>query len=313
MAFTLFPKQLKQWKVVLIAFATATTFWFFNSLNKQYTTNLKHPVEFVFPNDSLIAVKKLPAEIELDVTSGGWTLLRKSIRYKLPPISIRLKNPVGAKFISWMEMLPQIREQLPEITVNSVLHDTLNIRIEPMAKKKVKIKVDSLSINLKANHRMVSSILIPENEVELTGPKSFIDTIRSEYTIAITEKNISDDFDGPVRISLPKGGLVSAKPALVNVSFSVDRFDRLQIELPITPVNFPTDSSKYLKQNVMTVFFTVQRSLQTEYTKKKFQLIADLKSVSRRDTAIAPVLTKFPPEISEISLSPTKVSIIKKR
>jgi hypothetical protein len=313
MAFKLFPNKLKQWKVVLIAFATATTFWFFNSLNKEYTTSLKHPIVFVFPNDSLIAVKKLPTEIELDVTSGGWNLLRKSIRYKLPPVSIRLKNPVGVRYIYWLEMLPQIREQLPEITVNGVLQDTLNVRIEPLLKKRVQLQVDSLSISFKESYRMISSIKIPNNEVVLTGPKSFIDTLTNIYTISITEQNINDSFDGPVIVTFPKGGLATSNPALVNVSFDVDRFDRLQIELPIEPINFPADSSSYLKQNIGTVYFTVQRSLQTEYDKKKFQLIADLKGVNRRDTVIIPVLTKYPEGIFEISLSPAKLKILKKK
>lgn len=312
MAFKLYPNKLNQWKVVLIAFATATTFWFFNSLNKEYTTSLNHPIEFIFPNDSLIAVKKLPSQIELDVTSGGWTLLRKSIRYKLPPITIRLKNPVGVRFISWMEVLPQIREQLPEVVVNRVLQDTLNVRIEPLAKKRVKLQVDSLSILLKENHRLISPIYLATNEVVLTGPKSFIDTLKSVYSISITEENIDEYFDELVNVTLPRGGLVKANPSAVNVSFDVDRFDRLQIELPVEPINFPSDSSRYLRDDLVTIYFTVQRSLQTEYVKKNFRVIADLKTINRRDTVIVPQLKLHPEEIMDISISPTTLSIKKK-
>ena len=305
------PNKLNQWKVVLIAFATATTFWFFNSLNKEYTTSLNHPIVFIFPSDSLVAVKKLPRQIELDVTSGGWTLLRKSIRYKLPPITIQLKNPVGVRFISWMEMLPQIREQLPEVVVNRVLQDTLNVRIEPISRKKVTLRVDSLSIPLKENHRVISPIRLATNEVILTGPKSFIDTLKNHYKIKIIENNIDEYFNESVKVTVPKNGLVKSNPANVNVTFEVDRFDRLQIELPVEPINFPADSSRYLKDNLVTVYFTVQRSLQTEYVKKKFKLIADLKTITRRDTVIAPQLTVHPEEIMDISMSPSKISIKK--
>jgi len=312
MAFSLFPDKMNQWKVVLIAFATATTFWFFNSLNKNYTTSLSHPVVFNYNTDSLVAVKSLPTYIELDVSGGGWSLLRKSQWFNPRPITINLKNPVGVRFISWVELLPSIREQMTEITVNRVLQDTLNIQIEPLMSKKVALWVDSLQIDLKQSHRLVSSVQFPSNEVTLTGPKSFIDTLSRAYKLIIPQKNIDGTFDQLVPVNLPRPALITSTPAQVRVQFVVEKFDRLQIEVPVEPINFPRDSSRYIQENVATVFFTVQRSKRGEYVKKNFKLVADYRSISRRDTVIVPTLEVFPPEIMDIELVPATLTIIRK-
>jgi hypothetical protein len=312
MAFSLFPEKMNQWKVVLIAFATATTFWFFNSLNKNYTTNLSHPVVFLYDSDSLIAVKPLPGTIELDVSGGGWSLLRKTAWFNPKPVTIELKNPTGIRIISWVELLPSIREQMTEITVNRVLQDTLRVQIEPIKQKQVVLYVDSTQLDLKDSHRLVSSVQIPNPTITLSGPKSFIDTLDTHYLLAITEEGLDRPFDKLVSVRVPRPDLIKSTPAQVNVQFEVEKFDRLQIELPVEAVNFPKDSSRYLKDNMVSVFFTVQRSKRGEYVKKNFRVLADYKTLARRDSVIIPVLVEFPDEIMDIELTPATLNVFRK-
>jgi len=312
MAFSLFPDKMKHWKVVVIAFVTATTFWFFNSLNKNYTTSLRHPVVFTYATDSLIAVKALPANIELDVSGGGWSLLRKSPWFKPRPIEIRLKNPVGVRYLSWNEMLPSIREQMTEITINRVLQDTLNIQIEPIAKKQVQLVVDSTQLAIKDSHRLVSAVYLPDPIVTLIGPKSFIDTLKQTYQLRLAETELDRPFDQLVSVNVPKPRLIQSQPSHVRVKFDIEKFDRLQIELPVEALHFPLDSSRYLKDNMVSVFFTVQRSKRGEYVKKNFKLIADYRTITRRDTLITPELLVFPEEILDVEIVPSSIKIVKK-
>ncbi len=312
MAFSLFPDKMNQWKVVLIAFATATTFWFFNSLNKSYTTSLSHPVVFQYDSDSLIAVKTLPGTIELDVSGGGWSLLRKTAWFNPNPVTIELKNPTGMRIISWVELLPSIREQMTEITVNRVLQDTLRIQIEEIIQKTVLVYVDSSQLDIKDAHRMVSSVQISNPVITLSGPKSFIDTLENRYLLPITDEEIDRPFDKLVNVRVTRPDLIKSTPAQVRVQFDVEKFDRLQIELPVEPVNFPKDSSRYIMDTMVSVFFTVQRSKRGEYVKKNFRVIADYKTITRRDSVIVPVLVQFPDEILDIDLTPATLKVFRK-
>ena len=242
MGFTLFPGQMRQWKVVLIAFLAATTFWFLNSLNKEYTTSLDYPVEFVFDQDSLTAVRPLPERIGLDVTGGGWSLLRKSSVFNPAPIVIELDNPVNTSLISWIEFLPLIREQVNDLNVNQVLQDTLNLHIEPVVRKKCRVMIDSLSVLLSPSFRITSPIRISPDSVEFIGPKSQIDRLGDDYSLNLGEDEIDDNYESTVEIRLAGEKSILAKPDEVDISFDVAEFVQQQLEVPIRPVNFPEDS-----------------------------------------------------------------------
>lgn len=293
-----------------MAFAVATTFWFFNSLNKDYITSLEYPVTFIYNQDSLISVRSLPSKVNLDVSGGGWNLLRKGAIFNPKPLEVALANPVEASYLSWLEMLPSIREQLRELNVIQVIQDTLRIQIEPILQKKVKIWVDSAKIKLEKDFRLVSSISYPKDSITLIGPKSFIDTIGTEFELQLLEDDIDDDFDDDVLVVVPRPHLIHSVPASVQTIFEVERFDKLQIEVPIELLNFPSDSSYYLADEIVVIQFTVQRTLQQEYVALDFGVSADFNMLRSSDSTILPMVLVFPEEVVAIEVTPKWLSVI---
>ena len=309
MGFRIFPKDIRQWKVVLIAFAVATTFWFFNSLNKDYTTSLDHPVTFVYNQDSLISVRKLPAKIGLDVTGGGWSLLRHESIFNPTPIQIDLSNPVGVSHLSWLEILPSIREQMGDLSVNQILQDTLRIQIEPIIEKTVQVWIDSTKLEMEEDFRLISPIRIDKREVTLRGPKSFIDTLDARYQIHFSEDEIDENFSGDIIVDVPRNEIISSNPPTILAAFEVDRFDRLQIDIPIEPSNFPPDSSVYLASGLVTVDFIVQRSLQREYSAQDFIVVSDFDQINEGDSTASVMLLQFPEEAVSVRLREKSVPL----
>ncbi len=310
MAFRLLPNNIKQWKVVIIAFAVATTFWFFNSLNKDYTTSLNYPIKFIYNEDSLISVRSLPARIELDVTGGGWSLLRKETQFNPKPLEVFLENPVGMYYLSWVEMVPSFRDQMGEVNVNQVLQDTLRIQIEPLLQKKMKLWVDSTQIKLENNYRLVSSVTVPNDTITLFGPKSFIDSLGSTFELQISEESIDENFDDEILVIVPRPSLIRSEPSSVQTIFSVERFDQLQIDVPVETLNFPADSSFQLERETVTIHFTAQRSLQREYVSTDFGISADMNIVRSSDSTVLAMLLHFPEEIVDIEIKPKQIRII---
>lgn len=310
MAYRLLPNDVQQWKVVIIAFAVATTFWFFNSLNKNYTTSLNYPVAFVYNKDSLISVRRLPSSIDLDVSGGGWNLLRKEPIFSPEALQIDLSNPVGLSHLSWSQVLPSIKSQIEELSINRVFQDTLRIQIEPLLTKKVKLWVDSTRLKMEPNFRIVSSVSIPNDSIVLTGPKSFIDSLGSTYELQIVEDRIDENFDENVAVIIPRPDLISVEPPSVNAIFSVDRFDKLQIEVPVDPINFPLDSSYQLAEEMVTILFTVRRSFEQDYSLSDFGVSADYNILRTSDSSVLVELLHFPEEIDEIEVRPKQLRVI---
>ena len=88
------------WRAILLSVLAATTFWFFNALNKNYSTRLNYPLGFSFTRDSVVVVNPLPDKVVVDVSGGGWNLMRKTFLFSATPILLQLDNPTEIKFFT---------------------------------------------------------------------------------------------------------------------------------------------------------------------------------------------------------------------
>ena len=69
--FNILRFNRRNWKAVVLCMFTATIFWFFNALNKTYTTNINFPLDFEFDRQNFIPVKGLPQFVRLNVLETG--------------------------------------------------------------------------------------------------------------------------------------------------------------------------------------------------------------------------------------------------
>ncbi|WP_421873770.1 hypothetical protein [Marinoscillum sp.] len=302
-------RAFNNWKVVLLSLIGATTFWFFNALNKNYDARISYPIEFVFPRDSVVVMKPLASTIAIDVSSGGWNLLRK-ITVNTTPVRVELENPTEIGFYTRSSLQPIVSDQLSELKINYLVTDTVFIDIEEKKKKQVQLIVDSLSIDLAENHRIVSPVIIDPDTITLIGPKSFIDTIGSTYTLGIPTRGISSNYNRDVEVRLEGGKLTSSSPLEVSVQFNVDKFERQSIEVPVEVQNVPADSSIMVEKEVVQVFYTIRTSQKEDYSAKDFAITTDLFLMDEADSTVMAILVYHPEEIIEIDVIPEFLKVI---
>src|SRR5215216_6687499 len=89
----------RNWKAVALCIFAATVFWFFNALNKNYTTNINLPLVFDYDRENFMAVRPLPEAVRFNVTGLGWNLFRRSAGLKIPPLVVPLPQPGEVKKI----------------------------------------------------------------------------------------------------------------------------------------------------------------------------------------------------------------------
>ncbi len=306
-----FFNSLNSWKVVLLSLLGATTFWFFNELNKEYTTRLIYPLQFNFERENVVLMQPLPESIKVDVSGGGWNLLRRTfILFNPTPLTIDLDNPTLIRFYSRSTLLPIVREQLSELKVNYLMTDTLYFHIEEKLSKKVAIQVDSAAIQMRDDYRIISSVTTSLDTVEFVGPKSFIDSLTSPFIVRIVEQSIDDDFDENIEIPLADEDVIISDPEEVQVIFEVERFDRVSVPVPFDMLNFPEDSSALPLVNLIDVNFTVSRSQRKDYEASDFGITVDFNLLDERDSTIFPIMIYSPEEAMEIDMVPDTIQVV---
>ncbi len=298
------------WKVVLLSFLGATTFWFFSALGKEYNTGIRYPVEFVFDRDSLVEMQPLAEYVDLEVTGGGWDLFRQGFWFGSDPILVEPENPAATRYLTRPAILPIVRDHLSQFQINFLYTDTLFMDINRRISKKVNLGIDSLSISLDSDYRIISKIQLEPDTARIYGPTSFIDTLDSFYTIPIESQEIDRDFDRFITLGLLDGYNISSDPTTVKVTFQVERFDNLQLPLQLELLNFPEDSSAYPILDDVSVSFSVQRSLREEYFSEDFKVILDYDMISRKDSTAPAIVMIHPENALEVEVFPDTIKIL---
>lgn len=307
---SLFSSSKKEsWRVVLLCLLAGTTFWVLNALNKNYNTKINYPINFLIDNaDSLVIVEELPEKIEIDVSGGGWNLLRKTYWFNINPINIPLNNPTQVKYVLGTSLVPLIAEQVSEVSLNYVVTDTLFIAIEKRITKKVPVIVDSARVDVNPPFRMVSNISIEPDSIIFVGPTSLISRVQDSVVLALPT-NISSDFSQEVSINVPKSELIEYSPDVVSVSFDVASFVRETNVVDVKPVNFPSDSSFILLDNKVEVIYTIQEDRIEEIAVDSFQILANFRNFEEEDSTIDATLGMAPAHIIDLKVNPKKLRV----
>ncbi|MBU2884495.1 hypothetical protein KO507_01805 [Gilvimarinus agarilyticus] len=306
--FRFFAPGLKEnWKVVLLSILGATTFWFFNAMNKSYSTRLDYPIAYEFNQDSVVVVDPLVKNVKIVVTSGGWNLLRKTLRINATPILVPLDNPTEIRFLTRSSLVPMISEQLDGLKLTYVVTDTLFFNIQEKVTKKLAIQVDSINIPLKDSYRLTSRIRIANDSATFSGPKSYMDSLDQSVLIRFTDKNIDSNFDEELGYQLDK--IVKSTQKETNVKFDVARFLYKDITIPIEFLHFPEDSSAVASQSDIKIYYTINENFEDEVSESDFSVTVDYTMMNDRDSTITPILMYAHDKALDIVLALDKLSV----
>ena len=303
------PRIYSRWKVVVLSFVGAATFWFFSALGKEYSYRFRYPIEFVYNQDSLVAVQSLPKYVDVDVSGGGWDLFRQTFWFGSDPVIFELDNPAAIRYLTRPTILPILTDQLSQYRINFLFTDTLYIDIDRRTSKRVNLTIDSARISMEDDHRIITSIeLIPDTAV-IYGPTSFLDTLLDPYSVPLDVDEIDKDFNRFVKLGLTEDYGIYTDPPTVNLKFGVERFDRMQIATQVELLNFPTDSSVFVANPDVTVQFVIQESLREDFFSGNFNVIVDYSMINLADST-APAIVLFHPENAlDVTIVPDSLDI----
>jgi hypothetical protein len=114
----------KNWKAVSLCVLAAAIFWFFNALNKNYTTTISFPLQFDFDRQDYMPVRPLEEELRINVTGMGWDIFRRTVGLRKSPLSIPLEHPETVKKIVGSTLPAFFSTQLEAFQINFVANDT---------------------------------------------------------------------------------------------------------------------------------------------------------------------------------------------
>ena len=310
MAVRIFPTDTRTIKVVVLSIFAATTFWFFDALNDDHTATIDYPIQFEYDRETYIATEELPDEVQVNVTGGGWSILRQGYLLDAEPVFLPVEDPSRSQRIVGSSLMGPLSEGLSGLALNFVIDDTLYLYIEKKASKKVMVLVDSMAVDLTKEHYIVSEVLCDLDSVELTGPESFINNYADSIWIRIDDRRVDSNFDRDVEINVISD-LITLSQNTARVTFDVEEFVEVNRRIPLTKWNFPEDSTVMLLDSLIDLRFKIRESRANQVENDEFTIVVDFNKMITYDSSIQALIMQYPMDIRSLKMGRSRAKVIK--
>lgn len=285
----------RNWKAVVLCVFTATVFWFFNALNKTYTTNINFPLTFDYDNENFIPVEGLPQYVRLNVTGNGWELFKRSTGVKLDPLQIPLERPAEVKKIVGSGLTFAFTNQLNGLEINHVLSDTLYLDLEPKIGRWVKLAVDSVQYNIKAGFGLASDIAVMPDSSYIVGPRRIVEKIKEPVMLDIPQRNIDEHYIENIEVELPFQEMMIRQPEAVSVMFNVEEMVTVMDSIRLVVENIPPAVSDVMNSGKLPVILSIPESFIEGLKIDSLKAVLDLKNFQGGTARILPRVDGLPP------------------
>jgi hypothetical protein len=296
-------------KVVVMCLMAATTFWFLNALNKDYSTRLSYPIQFDYDDSVYVSVTPLPKKVRLNVSGYGWNLLKKTLQVNVAPLTYRISSPLQARYITGSNLLPFITEQVRDIRVNYIVEDTIFFDFDRISTKKVALQVDSQAINLAEGYRITSPIRLNPAYINFKGPSSLLKALPDSIFVNISLKGIDENFEEDIPVNYVQSSLIEPDNNKVKVNFNVASFRKETQLVPIVRVNFPEKDSLVLANPVLEVSYWLKKDENKPVRPEDFRIIADFKNLNRTDSTITILMEQKPASVTDVRVNKATIRV----
>lgn len=300
---------VSDWRAVVLCFIAASTFWFLNAMNEDYTSNISYPVRFYFQKDKFVPVNDLPKTIRFNATGYGWDFLRRSLWLNIKPVELALNNPPEKGYLTASELLPILSRQIHDLRVNYLIKDTLYFSFEKLVTKKVVLVADTTKVIPEKPYRFKGPIIFDPDTVQIAGPHTTIETFPDTVRIALPFKNLRSDVNEVINIEKSFPAPLQVNHKKIKVKAEIASFHSEDKSIALNLINFPADSSIVPQDNKVIITYIISEEDRSKVSASDFILQLDYRKMDRSDSVVKPQLIKKPDFIKEYYLSPSVIRI----
>lgn len=284
----------KNWKAVVLCIFAATVFWFFNALNKNYSTNISFPVTFDYDEERYIPVKSLPSTVRMNVSGSGWDLFRRSLGFKVPPLVVPLEKPADMRKIVGTTLPAIFAGQLERLKINFVITDTVRIHIEEKLRKKFPVSLDSVQQYIHPDFGLASEPRLSPDSVWIEGPKDVINSLPANLVLTLPQANIRKDFNEEVELDVKQNARVTREPEKIKVSLNIEKFELVNKRVKLDIINIPSRLKQGGVIKEISCTYRLPSSTAKTFAGDSLLAVIDLKNKSKGNYKLAPRILGLP-------------------
>ncbi|MCU0428619.1 MAG: hypothetical protein MUF42_01480 [Cytophagaceae bacterium] len=295
------------WLPIASCLLAAVTFWFFVSMNDDYSIEVSHPLEVKYDPDLYVPISAPPKEVRFSTTASGWDLLQKTSFINSSPIEISLDEFKKRRYLSSSRLKPIVERQMRGIKINYIQEDTIWVNFEKKRNQKIKVRLQ-VSNYLAEGVELDGPVIINPSEVDIIGPGSLIRKAPLLLDLSLPHRNISGTYQEDIELHSEMEGL-SFKPEEVHVSFKTILLESQSDQFQITKVNFPKRKNIKLSESQVTLTLYYREGDKEKAKAFKPQVMADFNQLNEQKKTIKLQLKNTPDWLRSAKIEPSYVQI----
>jgi hypothetical protein len=306
----------KNVSVFLVCLSLATLFWLLKLFSNSYTTIVEFPVKYVnFPINK-VAVNYVPNTLMVMVESYGYDLLTFGLWSDVDSLIIdgkdlrqKIEGGTSISYISTKTMLSKATSSFnSDLRIKEWLMDTIPFDFEEKVTKMVLVNLE-LEITFAQQYAQKGKLKMRPEAVQISGPKSLLDTISRLNTLPINLNEINTDVSLTTQI-ITNDNRVQLQQKNVFVTVEVEKFTESHKTIPITFSNVPDGYVIKTFPNEVEVIYLVGLSDYEAITASMFKALIDLNELNQTPNKLNVQLIRSPNNVNVIRQEPTSVEYI---
>lgn len=295
-------------------------YWLVNVLSNQYTSYIEVAVKYNHQSPDYIILSKLPPLLKVSVSTDGYSLLSYQFQLKKTQVEIDFSTYKFDEYqnkheIIFNNFLPSISKQLgKKLIINEILPKKVQVILEKKVVKSLKV-IPNVKLTFKNQYQLSEGIIVIPSTVEVTGPASILDSIKSIPTY-FEEMN---DMEGSLskKIKLDGNFLTThhlqTKNKSVEIKINTDKFTEYKLNLPIAVTNVSDTVSIDVIPQTIEIKFLIPLSKLAQLKPSTFEVMVNYNELSASYKKLKVHLVKHPDFVKNITLKPAKVEYVLKR
>jgi len=311
-------KFQKKYLIFLFFLFLSTVFWFLNALDKEYTSYIQVPMEFVnvSENKTFTYGQNYTGELLVKINSRGFrifeynsTIFRNSIKIKSDSKYVkRLKNDSLTLLLQTYKLKNLVSGHLGEdFKILTIEPDSIIFYYENTVSKKVPIK-PNLKLKFKQQFYQTAPEIITPDSIFVSGRKNLIDAIdfvaTEEYEFTGVEQNLNISCE-----LRPQKGLKYQKKQ-VKVLVPVEEFTEKTMNIPIEVVNLPPNYELQLFPQFAYIQFNISTSNYLKVKPEDFRFTVDYKDIKENTKTLRINMENYSVFAFNLKFSPKKVEYL---
>ncbi|WP_299317547.1 hypothetical protein [uncultured Maribacter sp.] len=303
-------------KVFLVFLLCASLAWLINKLSLTYTNNTTFQVEYINIPEEFLLANTPKDEIQVRLQAAGFQFLGYELKPKHIQLDVsKVMHKDGSYYLTSDQIRIQLESQLNNYsTLTDFESDAIYFDFTSLETKKVPVKA-LIEMTFATNHILEGNIMIEPDSIQISGPKSQIDTINQIRTELFKSENVNSSFLNEIILQLPKQlkGTTFSKQK-VKVSGKVVKFSEQVIKVPVHVINLPENIKVRTFPEIVEVRCqgTLEHLKQLEV--EDFSVETDYAKVSKEtENRLSVKLVKYPRTLNNAVMSTNEVEFILRR